>query len=311
MDHVFGEALGGRVKVAAHKTCNNQFGSGPEGILQRPNSPVNWLKAMHGLHAQPVRVTFPSGRPASLDLTSGNLHAPPTVTRSKNGLAVRIEGTPDQVETAYTKMRSRSPGLGLPAYADLPAECIGAVSYDSARVDLSLPLASAEAVAVKSALGACTLAYGPAFASTPLAVALRAIQDSPVLQGPAAAEDHLSVLDAHIAETAASVGLASEAVSTLPRLVPPPGATAHDVILVPYRQQTLLFAHYLSVAIPPYGFTVKAPLPPFTDGLQAAAPLLLRDGGSADCLEITDFTQILMQPVIDAAIASGQDLDAR
>lgn len=125
------------------------------------------------------------------------------------------------------------------------------------------------------------------------------------------AADQLGSLDAQIAATAASVGVAPAAISTLPRLDPPSGVTVHDVILVPYGQQTLLFAHYLSVMIPPYGFKIEAPLPPFTDGLLAAAPLLLRDGGAADRLEVTDFTQTLIQPVIDAAIASNQDPDAR
>jgi hypothetical protein len=83
----------------------------------------------------------------------------------------------------------------------------------------------------------------------------------------------------------------------------------HDVVLVPYRQQTLLFAHYLSAVIPPYGFLVGAPLPPLTPGLRGVMPLLLRDGGAVDRLEVTDFTQILMQPVIDAAVASSEDAD--
>lgn len=186
---------------------------------------------------------------------------------------------------------------------------MGAVSYETARVDLALPVAAAEAMAVKSVLGACMLAYGPAFAGTPLAVALRAIQDSPASQGPAIPAGHLGVLDEQMAAMAASVGIALANISALPRLAPPPGVTVHDVILVPYAQQTVVFAHYLSAVIPPYGFAVGAPLPPFTSGLRAAAPLLLRDGGAADRLEVTDFTQILMQPVIDAAITSSQDAD--
>lgn len=311
MDHVFGDALGGHVQVPAHKLCNNQFGSGAEGELQRPGTPVNLLKMMHGLRAHPVRVTFPSGRRASLDLTSGRVHAEPSVTRADSGLTVRIEGTAAQVEGAYAAMRSRRRELGLPEFRDLPAECAGTVSYQTARVDLALPLAAAEAMAVKSALGACTLAYGPAFAGTPLAAALRATQDSPATQGPAVPADHLGALDAQIAATAASAGLAPAGISALPRLVPPQGITVHDVILVPYGQQTLLFAHYLSAVIPPYGFLVAAPLPPLTPGLRAAAPLLLRDGGAADRLEVTDFTQALIQPVIDAAIASSEDPGAR
>jgi hypothetical protein len=86
-------------------------------------------------------------------------------------------------------------------------------------------------------------------------------------------------MDVQIAASAASVGLGPQDISALPRLLPPEGDIVHDVILVPYRQQTLLFAHYLSVLIPPYGFMVGAPLPPLTPGLQAVMPLVQRTAG--------------------------------
>jgi hypothetical protein len=308
-DHVFGRAMGGRVVVSAHRTCNNQFGAGAEGEMQRPNTVGNLLKAAFGLRAGTVRVTFPSGRPASLDLRTGRVRADRSVTRAEDGLIVRIEGTEAQVRSAYLAHRSRHPELGLPEFEDLPPECVGTVSYQSARVDLALPLAAAEAVAVKSALGACVLAYGPRFAATPLAAALRTLLNSPTAQGPAVPPDRLGILDAQIALSAAEAGLSPEGISALPRLVPQQGQVVHDVILVPYNQQTLLFAHYLSAPIPPYGFIVAAPLPPLTPDLPAVLPLLLRDGGTADHLEITDFTQRLMQPVIDAALASSADIN--
>jgi len=123
---------------------------------------------------------------------------------------------------------------------------------------LTLPLAAAEAMAVKSALGACTLAYGPGFAATPLAAALRPLLDSPAARGPSLPPDYL---DTQIAASAVEVGLSPQDIAALPRLVPATGEVVHDVILVPYEQQTALFAHYLSLLIPPYGLMVDAPLP--------------------------------------------------
>ena len=67
----------------------------------------------------------------------------------------------------------------------------------------------------------------------------------------------------------------------------------------------MLFAHYLSSLIPPYGIMVDAPLPPLTPGLSASMPVLLRDGGAKDRLEVTDFTQRLMQPALDAIAATA------
>jgi hypothetical protein len=300
-DHVFGKALGGRLLVPAHRSCNNRFGAGAEGELQKPLTLVSLLKAVHGLHAGQARVVFASGTQASLDLASGQVRVRPKVTRGNGGPPVAIEGPPTVVEGIYGSVRSEHPGLGLPAFGDLPTACITRPSPGTARMSLTLPLAAAEAMAVKFALGACTLAYGRRFAATPLAAALRLLLASATTRGPSLAPDYLGELDALIAKSAASARLGPCDTAALPRLVPAAGQVVHDVILVPYRQQTALFAHYLSLLIPPYGFLVDAPLPPLDPDLPAALPLLLRDGGTADSLEVTDFAAHLIQPVIDAA----------
>ena len=296
----FGEALGGRVVVRAHETCNSQSGSGAEGDLQRPNTLVNLIKARHGLHSSPVRGTFPSGRRADLNLSNGGVYSPPEVVKDSNGIPIRIEGTPPEVEKAYNQLRSRHPDFNLPEFNDLPPSSKAPVSYDNVNVDLVYDLKAAEAMAVKSALGACSLAYGSAFAASAYAAALRAaptaLVDPQRQPRPAAL---LGVLDAQIAASAAQACLYPAQISALPHLEPVTGAAVHDVILVPAGQRTLLYAHYLSEVIPPYGMWIDAPLPPLSPGLRVVAPILLRDGGARDQLEITDFTQVLMQPAFD------------
>jgi hypothetical protein len=84
-DHVFLDALGGRVTVLSHETCNNQSGSSAEGELQRPNSVINLMKAAKGLGSSPIRGTFPSVRRADLDLTDGSVYSPPSFIKSADG----------------------------------------------------------------------------------------------------------------------------------------------------------------------------------------------------------------------------------
>jgi hypothetical protein len=308
-DHVFVRALGGRVTVTTHKQCNSQSGSGPEGSLQGPNTVINFLKAAKGLDAPPVRGTFPSGRRADLNLSDGSVYSPPVMRKAGDGTALSIEGTPAEVEKAYNEWRDRNPQLNAPPFKDLPAGSITPVSYTTVNVDLSYSLGDAEIVAVKSALGACSLAYGPGFAASAFAAALRAVRDDPAdPQRQVASPAYLSRLDESIPQAAVRAGLSRAEVSALPRLAPAAGETVHDVILVPHNgQQTVLFAHYASELIPPYGIMISAPLPPLPPGIQPVLPVLLRDGGASDRLDVTDFTRILLQPAIDALPGAASD----
>ena len=301
-DHIFGRSLGGRVVVMAHRTCNNQSGSAAEGNLQRPDTVINIIKAGMGLRTSPVQGMFPSGRPASVNFRDGSVRSPPIVHKADDGTNLRIEGTAEEAEKAYTKWRARNPHLNAPEFKDLPPELITPVSYDTVNLKVSYPLKDAEIVAVKSALGACALAYGSAFAAGEFAAALRAVQDDPANpQRQVAYPTYLDMLNARIPAAAAQAGLSTAEISGLPRLVPAAGETVHEVILAPLAgQQTLLFARYASVLIPPYGIMVGGRLPPLTPGIQPSRPILLRDGGTKNRLDVTDFTQRLLQPAIDA-----------
>lgn len=307
-DHVFGQALGGRVTVIAHKACNNQSGSAAEGNLQRPNTVINIMKSAKGLGASPVPGTFPSGRRAELN-KDGSVYSPPILRKAEDGTALSIEGTPAEAEKAYHTWRNRNPHLNAPEFKNLPPESIKSVSYDTVNVELTYPLGDAEIVAVKSALGACALAYGPGFAASDFAAALRAVRDNPAdPQRQKGDPAYLIRLDTNIPPAAAQAGLSDPEISALPRLAPAAGETVHDVILIPLGgQQTLLFAHYVSELIPPYGIMIDARLPPLTPGIQSTFPVLLRDGGAGNHLQVADFTQILLQPTIDALPVTADD----
>ncbi|TKA09511.1 HNH endonuclease [Actinacidiphila oryziradicis] len=299
LDHIFGEALGGRTLVTAHKSCNNQSGSGAEGALQRPDTIFNLIKANHGLKAQRIPATFSSGRKALFDPQQGTVFAHPTVDKSVAN-SIRIEGTPTEAEAAFNKWRSRQPDFErIPEFKNLPPEAVARVSYTHLSMNLRYPYQAAERVAIKSALGACTLAYGPGFATSPFAAALRALEKSE--PDPDRRFD-LKSLDQFIAGMAGQFGLNAAAVGRLPTLVPPPGATVHDVVLVPLPTQTVLFAHYLSQVTPPYGIKINARLPQLLPGITPTLPLLLRDD-TPHHLKVTDFTQLLLRPVITAAEA--------
>jgi hypothetical protein len=311
-DHVFVRALGGRVTVTTHKQCNSQSGSGAEGSLQRPTSMINLLKAAKGLSAAPVPGMFSSGRRAELNFKDGTVYSPPVIRKTGDGTPLSFEGTLAEAEKAYDTWRNRNPHLNAPQFKDLPPGAVTPVSYDTINVELSYSLGDAKVVAVKSTLGACALAYGPAFPASDFAAALRAVKDNPAdprqkVGYPA----YLNKLDENIPSAAAQAGLDPSEVSALPRLTPAAGETVHDVILVPLNgQRTLVFTHYASELIPPYGIIVSAQLPSLTPGIKPIFPVLLRDGGAGDRLEVTDFTRVLLQPAI-GAVTVAADNDKR
>ena len=137
-DHVFVRALGGRVVIMAHRTCNSQSGSAAEGDLQRPTPSSTCSRRSRASTQTQCRGRFPLGRRASLDLKNGSVHSPPTVDEAGDGTTLRIEGTPAEAEKALdaglrTKPSPRCAGVQRPA-----AQFITPVSYDTVNVGAGL-----------------------------------------------------------------------------------------------------------------------------------------------------------------------------
>jgi hypothetical protein len=82
-------------------------------------------------------------------------------------------------EKAYDKWRARNPAINSPEFKGLPSGSVTPVSYSTVSLDMQHSLKDAEAVALKSAFGACTLAYGPEFPASDFAAAMRAAQGDP------------------------------------------------------------------------------------------------------------------------------------
>lgn len=210
-DHVFGRAFGARTLVTAHKSCNNDSGRGPEGQLHRKNSLFILLKAQHGLDAAPIPATFASGRSGEFVPASGKLWMQPGPLAPPAGGAAVVSGptfsfagTPAQAKRAYAAWRSRNPGA--PAFENLPAGAVRHMSVDQLTSTLVYSEPAAPAVALKSALGACTLAYGPAFPATAFSSALRTLAAAPPRSQPRVEADYLGELDRRMALAARTVG---------------------------------------------------------------------------------------------------------
>ncbi|MEU6324910.1 hypothetical protein [Streptomyces sp. NPDC047009] len=295
MDHVFGDAFGARAKVPAHKACNNRSGGDAEGRLHHPSSLMNLARWSHGEGVKDIPATFSSGRTARINPLTGVVSSPHVVVNkveSEGSISFRAEGTQEQVEAAYEKLRTRRPELPLPSLADLPAEAFGSVAYDSAEVSMKLDLQAAEATAIKAALGACTLAYGPSFSATPLAAALRAVGQTPPAPSSRVAATVLDRADALIAEVIAGSHPG-------PTLVPREGSKEYDVILLPAGRETVVFVHILSTLVPPYGIKVSAPVPDLHLGVDPVLPILLREDTGGH-IQATDFTKTLTDVMVAA-----------
>ncbi|MEU5214127.1 hypothetical protein [Streptomyces sp. NPDC020742] len=289
MDHVFGDAFGARAKVPAHRSCNNQSGGDAEGRLHHPNSLMNLVRWRHGKAVKDIPATFSSGRTARINPSTGVVSSPHVMVNkveSEGSISFQAEGTQAQVEAAYEKWRSRHPDLPLPALSDLPTDAFESVVYESAEVSMKLDLQAAQGTAVKAALGACTLAYGPSFTATPLAAALRAAGQAPPAQYCRVAATVLDSTDALIAEMLAEAHPG-------PMLVPREGSKEYDVILLPAGQETVVFVHILSTLMPPYGIKISAPVPGLSPGVSPVLPVLLREDADGR-ISATDFTEILM-----------------
>jgi hypothetical protein len=71
LDHVFGEALGGRAKADVHVACKEKIGGGAEGRVRRANSVLNFFASLNGISAANVMGTMPDGTKVTADFSTG------------------------------------------------------------------------------------------------------------------------------------------------------------------------------------------------------------------------------------------------
>lgn len=180
-DHVFGRAFGGRVTVRAHTSCNNRYGREEEGTLHRPNTLLSMIRAARGLKAPPMRATASDGTAYDVDISGGTAEEARPVVRVEHGMEsirLSVRGSERSVKRVLKSWRKKF-GSAIPKYVDLPddvkMQLIG--SPTEMKSVLAHDLAAARTVALNTAIEAGVVAYGPTFAGTPLAEALRDRRD--------------------------------------------------------------------------------------------------------------------------------------
>ncbi len=311
-DHVFGKAFGASHTVQTHKACNNEFGGGAETVLHGATSFLNFARAAHGLAKLPIHGTTAAGEAVAVDLSTGetwSLKPEVTVRQEGEQVHLRVAGSEKQIRQILDDWR-RKWGSVIPTVEQLPPEAVQRVARPGlVTLLLQLDLAAAEQFAVKAALGAGTLAYGPTFASSELAVALRdwAAQpfDNPMLsEVTPRPRMQLQILDSVSGsqqQTARAMGLAPDA---LPNLASAIGSAVRQAIFIPSPgppPSTVVFVHVLGMPVMPWGLVVPAPLPQSEPWGDAVAPVLVREHADAR-LEVLHYTELLMRPVLVAAV---------
>jgi hypothetical protein len=312
LDHVFGEAFGGRAKVDVHVACNEKIGGGAEGRLHRANSVLNFFASLNGISAANVVGTMPDGTKVTADFSTGQTTlAKPRVLKAQDSQSISLQasGSEEQLKGVLKAWRKRY-GDDIPQWEDLTPGQRASVSGspETVALSLSLDLRDAEAFAVKAAVGAGVLAFGPDFAASRVSSALRAWVRAP-FDNPLGAGgvnqrtklDLLAELDTRFAALAAQVASPDVPVA-LPILVPP-DTVINQVVFVEDRENVDVYVHVLGFPVLPYGLSVPGEVPGAMPGMK---PLVVLVRERAGILEITDFGQRLMVPVVKAAEVAAQ-----
>ncbi len=313
-DHVFGEAFGAKRTVRTHRRCNNNVSQAAEGALHASNSIFNVLRGMHGRAKLPVEAETVSGQAMQLDLASGKLWpAKPKVSvcREAGQVNLTAAGTEEQVRAAVATWRRKWPSI--PPYNELPTEALQAVQVKVDRVNIAVDwqLPAAEQFAVKAALGAGVLAYGPDFASTAMAQALRDWASKPF--------DNPLVADTQATGRPRMELAAIQATSdSLQRLVPErswpdmeakPGSEEYQALFMPMprgtQRATAVFIHLLGTPVLPWGIVLPASLPHGRYG-PPVAPLLVRETGGR--MQIVHYTEVVLDLAVEKAEEAKRQL---
>jgi hypothetical protein len=174
-DHVFGDALGGRARIAACRDCNSRIGSDVEGPLLKPGT---WLafrrEGSQGIGPR-FRASIDGGPDVNVDLAKQEHRAVRPVENRRltdKGLTRTVTGPEPQV-------RDIVEGMAREHNFDAEEAMANAAEHTAStlHVQLSIDFVAESRLAAKIALAAGTRCLGDAFLASPLADQLRAIVD--------------------------------------------------------------------------------------------------------------------------------------
>lgn len=243
-EHVFVEALGGRVTIRACRDCNSRIGHTIEGKLLVPHAFLALQRAVAEGVGPILEVSDAGGQAFRADLGTGDYRAVKVVvseTRSGNRLTRTLSGPPDQVKPILQGMAKKYPGVDVEALIASATERTSEELSTSVEVDVHLEAR----LAAKVALAAATRCLGDEFVDTPLADELRSIinGDSPPLIEPA------EKIEPALKQAGIAVG-ADERQCVLIALGADEAAPARTVVSVRMFGRTLPAGHVLVVREP-------------------------------------------------------------
>jgi len=180
-EHVFVESLGGRLIIKACRRCNSTIGHEIEGPLLKDGSALQMLQHPTGEGLQLRGAIGPSESAARHELGSSQVwfDRPVTTTTVGTKRTYTITGGSEQASTIIKQM-ARKFGWTPEEVEEIWSSGVVKNLTDeviTAMVGYDLSLASR--LAAKVALGACWAAFGPDFASEPLAEGLRTLVWTP------------------------------------------------------------------------------------------------------------------------------------
>lgn len=261
------------------------------------------IRAARGLKAPPMRATASDGTTYDVDISKGTAEEARPVVRVEHGtesIRLSVRGSERSVKRVLKSWRKKF-GSAIPKSADLPddvkKQLIG--SPNEMKSVLAHDLTAARTVALTTAIEAGVVAYGPAFAGTPLAEALRDRRDEAF--DAASSSDVVATgamvasLDEGYDDMAGKYESSGLKKPQLPSLAP--AEDASDVILLPYDDQTIVYVRILGVALID-GLVVGAPMPQL-NGVDPVAPILVRESRT-DRVAV-DYTKELLDPVKEQA----------
>lgn len=286
------------------------FGHGAEAALHRPNTALSMLRQLNHLTELPLVGATDDGTEIAANLATGQSSArrpQVEVHESAERVELRALGTEAVLRKILKDWRKRY-GDVVPAFDDLPDRARRTLAFDPVEIKVSIAhdLDAGTTFAVKVAVEAGVLAFGPEFASGDVAEALRAFRDRPSAEQDAAQAMDVAALDAldqTFAQQADGMEGSGLGRPDLPRLGLP--GAVNDVTFVPVGVRTAVFVRILGMPVAGSGIVVDAELPAGGGLGRPAAPILVRE--SAEGLEIVHFTERLLAPVL----ARTQADDAR